>query len=70
MAENSGITWTPNELALFDELAAGTESRDQVTRISARMRLSKFISEHGKAKCDAMWAHIVAASHKSKRGGR
>lgn len=52
------ITWTKAELKEFDELCDATISAHQVTRISGRMEMNKFIARHGKEKCDAMWAHL------------
>jgi len=54
------ITWTLEEIRKFDRLADDTGSRDQMVRIKARMDQANFIKEHGKAKCDAMWAHLQA----------
>lgn len=56
----SDITWTPEELAEFDRLIDLTSSRNQMDRIHARFEMPKFIEKHGKAKCDAMWAHLEA----------
>jgi hypothetical protein len=55
----SAITWTAEELAEFDRLIGLVSSRDQMTRLSARIKdMPDFIAEHGKEKCDAMWAHL------------
>ena len=52
------VEYTQEELAEFRRLVDGTESRDQVTRISARMSLREFVARAGKEKCDAMFAAI------------
>lgn len=51
-------TWTKEELKQFDKLVDLVSSRNQLTRIAARLDMDKFIKEHGKEKCDAMWAHL------------
>jgi hypothetical protein len=51
-------TWTPEELAEFDRLIDEVSSPNQAIRSSARMRQNRFVNEHGKEKCDAMWAHL------------
>jgi hypothetical protein len=56
--EMSEITWTEEELAEFDELVDMVSDRHQATRIAGRLDMGKFVNEHGKAKCDAMWAHL------------
>lgn len=52
------IEYTKEELSEFDKLVSMTESRNQVTRINGRFGLTKFIADHGKEKCDAMWLEI------------
>lgn len=47
--------WTPEELAEFDRLTWDVSSLDQLTRISGRLAMMKFVEKHGKDKCDAMW---------------
>lgn len=54
----SEITWTNEELGEFDRLIDGQSSRNQMTRIVARLEMQSFIKKHGKEKCDAMWAHL------------
>jgi hypothetical protein len=51
--------FTKAELRRFDTLTLATGSCSQVTRISARLKLRAFIEEHGKEKCDAMFAEIM-----------
>lgn len=60
----SAITWTPEELTEFDRITEDWVSRDQMTRISARIGMHSFVEKHGSEKCDAMWAHILAAERK------
>lgn len=50
--------WTEEELAKFDRLIDAGGSIDQMTRINARIDMNLFIKEHGREKCDAMWAHL------------
>jgi hypothetical protein len=50
--------YTEAELVDFDRLTLETSSRDQVTRIMARLRLARFVESHGKPKCDAMFAEL------------
>jgi hypothetical protein len=52
-------TFTKAELRKFDRLTMATCNHDQMTRISARLDLDNFIKEHGKEKCDAMYAKIM-----------
>lgn len=54
----SEITWTDEELREFDALIDGVSSRHQVERIAARLDMRKFVADHGKEKCDAMWEHL------------
>lgn len=52
-------TFTKAELKKFDNLTMATSSRHQMERITARLALNNFIKEHGKEKCDAMFAEIM-----------
>jgi len=49
--------WTALEHR-FDQLVALSESRDQVQRVMGRLDLNRFVKEHGKDACDAMWERI------------
>jgi hypothetical protein len=51
----STTAWTPEELAEFDKLTWDVSSLNQLTRISGRLAMMKFVEKHGKDKCDAMW---------------
>lgn len=55
----SEITWTPEELAAFDRATGEQDSRDQVTRIRGRLAMRRLIREHGREKCDAMFAELL-----------
>lgn len=55
----SAPTWTPEDLKEFDRLTHRVSSRDQVTRIEAGLDLSAFVTQHGQAKCEAMFAHLT-----------
>lgn len=54
----SDVTYTEDDIKEFDRLCENTGSGDQVTRITARMTLRKFVAQHGKPKCDAMYAEL------------
>lgn len=56
--------WTKDEIKKFDRLVDDQGSQNQVLRIAARLELRKFQDEHGKEKCDAMWAHLEAGGAK------
>ena len=49
------VTYSPTELNEFRKLVEGAESRNQVTRISARLEMNLFVEQVGKEKCDAMF---------------
>lgn len=48
--------YTESELKQFDRLTQKLHSRDQLTRIDGRLKVDAFVREHGKEKCDAMFA--------------
>ena len=49
------ITWTPKELADFEYFCG----MDDTERLNGGNRaFDAFIAEHGKEKCDAMWAEL------------
>lgn len=50
--------YTAAELQRFDRLTMKLSSRDQMDRITGRIDIDKFIKEHGKDKCDAMFAAL------------
>jgi hypothetical protein len=50
--------FTGEELNEFRSLVDSVSGRDQMTRISARLDMHRFIRDHGKEKCDAMWQII------------
>ena len=47
---------TKAELARFDRLTRMCSSLRQMDRIEGRLALKKFVAEHGKEKCEAMFA--------------
>ena len=51
--------WTADEFKAFEKLVDETSSRNQVTRISARLDMKTFVDTHGKTKCDAMFAELT-----------
>jgi len=58
------MRWTKEEITEFDRLIDGVGSPDQLVRIEARLKQRDFIGEHGKPKCDAMFAHLDAGGAK------
>ena len=52
-------TFTDAELREFDRLTMGLSSRDQMTRIRARLDLKEYVAEHGKDKCDAIFTELA-----------
>lgn len=58
-ASGKQVTWTKKELAEFDRLTLMSSSPVQMERVTARIWLPKFIEEHGKAKCDAMFKELT-----------
>lgn len=48
--------YTAKMLRQFDRLTLGCSSPNQMTRISARLKLKAFAQEHGDAICDQMFA--------------
>jgi hypothetical protein len=59
--------YTAEELRKFDSLTLRLSSRDQVARIEARFDVQKFEKEHGKAKCEAMFAVLKARDAKQEK---
>lgn len=59
------MKWTKAEITKFDDLVEEVSSRDQVTRVSGRFAMGKFIDAHGKDKCDAMFKHLEAKGAKA-----
>ena len=47
------------ELKLFDRLSTLASDQDQMTRIRARLELTRFVAAHGKEKCEAMWDELA-----------
>lgn len=47
---------TPALKREFNRLVDNVSSRDQMTRISARLRFTRFVEEHGKEACDHAFA--------------
>lgn len=60
------MPYTADEFREFDELTADESSPDQMDRIRARLKLRSFITKHGAAKCDAMFAAIKERDTKRK----
>lgn len=51
--------YTPAMLAKFDLLTLKLSSRDQMTRINARLRdVPEFVEKHGREVCDAMFEEL------------
>lgn len=49
------VEYSREDIDAFRELVELGESHVQTDRISSRMDMPKFIEEHGRAKCDAMF---------------
>ncbi|MER9680816.1 hypothetical protein NKJ23_15990 [Mesorhizobium sp. M0184] len=62
------ITWTQAELDTFDQITSLLSSLHQMDRIGARLDIKKFEAEHGKAKCEAMFAVLQERDAKLKGG--
>lgn len=60
-------TWTDEELKEFNRLIELSGSRDQMDRIHSRIEMPKFITKHGKEKCDAMWAFLESKPRKKSK---
>ena len=50
--------YTPEEFLEFKRLVVLGESRLQMDRIESRLKMPDFIKQHGKEKCDAMFAKL------------
>jgi hypothetical protein len=59
--------YTAAELKAFDRLTARLSSLRQLDRIDARLKIDGFVKEHGKEKCDAMFAEIQKLVAKRRR---
>lgn len=46
---------TPTERTKFFALSRACASASQLTRITARLRMNKFVIEHGEEACQAAW---------------
>ena len=66
MTEKTAISYSEAEITEFDRLCEGTSSPDQVKRITARMTLRKFVEQHGKPKCDAMYSELDRRQKKGR----
>jgi hypothetical protein len=64
---SKAVVYTAEELRRFDHLTLRLSSRDQVTRIEARFDVKRFQQEHGKEKCDAMFAVLKARDAKQEK---
>jgi len=49
---------TKQQIEKFDELLSMTESQHQMTRITGRLKMKRFIEEHGKELCDLMFEEV------------
>ncbi len=56
---------TKEERAKFFRLSAACSDRDQLKRLTARLKLNRFVIVHGKEACQAAWDAFVAGR---KRG--
>ena len=51
---------TKEERAKFFRLSAACANPDQVKRLTTRLKLNKFVIEHGKDACQAAWDAAIA----------
>jgi hypothetical protein len=51
-------TFTDEDLNEFRNLVGAVSDRNQMVRISGRLDMHRFVRDHGKEKCDAMWEII------------
>jgi len=58
-------SYTDAELRRFNLITLKLSSRTQLHRIEARMEIRRFIEEHGKEKCDAMFEVLKRRDRKS-----
>lgn len=58
------MRWTKEEITVFDNLVDAVGHPNGYTRIIARMEMKTFVENHGKAKCDAMFAHLESGGAK------
>lgn len=54
------ITWTKEDITKFKRLIDMGASCNQMDRINSRLDMPKFIREHGRSKCDAMYDVICS----------
>ncbi|AKE44814.1 hypothetical protein AU106_gp183 [Sinorhizobium phage phiM9] len=54
----SNVSYTQEELEEFNRLTWTQSSLNNLERIIGRLEMSKFVKEHSKEKCDAMWEEI------------
>lgn len=47
-----------DELKEFMRLIDLVSSSNQMNRITGRLEMKNFVSNHGQNKCDEMWAHL------------
>jgi len=60
MTTRATKAYTAQELRKFDSLTLALSSQSQMGRINARFAIRDFEKEHGKAKCEAMFAVLKA----------
>jgi hypothetical protein len=52
------MEFTSDEIKEFERLCNMTSSSRQMDRISGRLEMANFVEQHGKDKCDAMYAFL------------
>ena len=50
--------WSQETIREFDMLVDKVSSPNQLARIEARLAMPKFVAQHGKELCDAMFAAL------------
>jgi hypothetical protein len=68
LAPEQGAKYTAAELRAFDKLSARLSSHNQATRIEARFKMRDFVEQHGKDKCDAMFAEVMRRDNIRRKG--
>jgi hypothetical protein len=60
--------YTPQERRQFKRILDQTGSLSNYERISARLAMERFVADHGKAKCQAMYDAIMRREAKAWDG--
>lgn len=61
--------WTEKELREFDRITLLESSQNQMERIEGRLAVSRFVKDHGREKCEAIFAEIKRREKEKKGNG-